>query len=152
MTTNNHQLHQQLAEAKRRLDLMRTVGFELNKVSTLSAKLQTILFILQDQFYINYSMILLPDEEAKKLVVQCSYGYDQDKSGFEVPMGVGIIGLAAQKKMVINITGLERKRKYVFTSVALPAQPSAALPGLAAPESQIAIPLIANDELIAVLL
>jgi signal transduction histidine kinase len=151
-TADYQQLLQQLNESKRRLDLMRIVGFELNRVSTLSAKLQHILSILHDQFYINYSMLLLPNQEGNKLAVHCSYGYEEDKTGFEVPMGTGIIGLAAQKRLPINITGLERKRKYVFTTTALPAQPSAVLPGLTEPESQIAIPMVANDALVAVLL
>lgn len=149
---DNQLLIQQLNESKRRLDLMRTIAFELNKVSTLPAKLQNILIILHDQFYINYSMILLPDGEGKKLIVHSCYGYEQDKIGFEVPTGAGIIGLAALRKIPINITGLERKRKYVFTTTALSTHPSPALPGLTKPESQIAIPLVANDELIAVLL
>jgi signal transduction histidine kinase len=149
---DNHTLIQQLNESKRRLELMRTIAFELNKVSTLPAKLQNILSILHDQFYINYSMILLPDPDNKNLIVHCSYGYEQDKVGFEVPAGTGIIGLAALKKIPINITGLERKRKYVFTTTAMATHPLPALPGLAEPESQIAIPLIVNDQLIAVLL
>ena len=150
--TDHQQLLQQLNESKRKLDLMRTVALELNKVATLDTRLQNILSMLYDQFSINYSMILLPDEENKKLVVKCSYGYKEDKNGFEVLMGAGIIGLAAQRKIPINITGLERKRKYVQTTSALTAQASAILPGLKEPESQIAIPLVSNNELVAVLL
>ncbi|HWJ30476.1 MAG TPA: hypothetical protein VNS32_28340 [Flavisolibacter sp.] len=94
--TDHQQLLQQLNESKRKLDLMRTVALELNKVATLDTRLQNILSMLYDQFSINYSMILLPDEENKKLVVKCSYGYKDDKNGFEVLMGAGIIGLGAQ--------------------------------------------------------
>ena len=152
MTNDNHQLIQQLNEARRRLDIMRIVVDELNKVSSLSSRLQNILAILHKQFHIDFSMILLPDEERNALTVHSSYGYNEEKLGFEVPMGSGIIGLAALRKMPINITGLERKRKYVLTTSQLPSHATASFPGLAEPESQIAIPLLVKDELVAVLL
>jgi signal transduction histidine kinase len=152
MTTDEQPIIRQLQEARRRLDLMRVAGDELARVSSLSQKLQNILRLLHEQFFINYSMILLPDEEGKFLVVHCSHGYEDNRKGFKIEMGMGIAGLAASKKMPINITGLERKRKYVLRTAEPPAQPSATLPGLAEPESQIAIPLVVNEELVAVLL
>ena len=131
---------------------MRTVATELNKVSSLTSRLQNILVILHDQFHIDYSMILLPDDEGNTLVVHSCYGYNEGKLGFEVPLGSGIVGLAALRKMPINITGLERKRKYVRTTAQMPIHASTSFPGLAEPESQIAIPLVVKDELVAVLL
>lgn len=145
-------LQQQLSEAKRKMDLLRTVSFELNKVLSLKDKLYNILKILHDQFHINYSMMLLPDEAGKNLVVQCSYGYEKDNNGFEVTIGTGIAGLAALRRIPINITGIRRKRQYLAASTARTQQTLPDLPGLASPESQIAIPLVANNELVAVLL
>ncbi len=150
--TGTEQLQAQLAEAKRKMDLLREVAFELNKVLGLKDKLHNILRILHRQFHISYSMMLLPDEEGKTLSVKCSYGYEQDNSGFEVAIGTGVAGLAALRKIPINITGIRRKRQYLAASTARVQQALPALPGLANPESQIAIPLIANNELVAVLL
>lgn len=145
-------LQARLAEARRKMELLRTVSFELNKVLGLRDKLSNILSILYSRFGIHYSMILLPDELGEHLVVQCSHGYDADLSGIEMPGGSGIAGLAALRKIPINITGIRRKRDYLDASADGERQRPAALPGLANPESQIAIPLIANDELVAVLL
>src|SRR6476620_5044184 len=114
MATDEQSIIRQLHEARRRLDLMRVVGDELARLSSLSQKLQNILHLLHVQFFINYSMVLIPDEEGNHLVVQCSHGYENDKTGCRIEMGMGIAGLAASKKMPINITGLERKRKYVL--------------------------------------
>lgn len=153
--TDDNQLQlltRQLNEARRKNQLMATVTFELNKVLSLPDKLQNILKILNDQFYIHYSLILLPDKELKNLVVQCSYGYDKDHTGFSIPFGTGIVGLAAVKRLPINITGIRRKKDYLAVNNNLPQQAAQRLPGLDNPESQIAIPLIANNELVAVLL
>lgn len=153
--TDDNQLQlltRQLNEARRKNHLMATVTFELNKVLSLADKLQNILKILNDQFFIHYSLILLPDKEQNNLVVQCSYGYEKDHKGFTIPMGTGIAGLAAVKRLPINITGIRRKKDYLSVNNSLPQQATQSIPGLDNPESQIAIPLIANNELVAVLL
>ena len=106
-------LHEQLNEAKKKIELIRTVTFDLNSMVSLPVKLHNILKILHDQFSINYSMILLPDPETNNLVVQSHYGYEKDHTGFSVSPGTGIVGLAALKKMPLNITGIRRKRQYL---------------------------------------
>jgi len=152
--TNSEQqvLLQQLNEAKRKIGLIGRITFELNKVLHLNAKLHNILKILHDEFYINHSMILLPDANVQKLVVQSSYGYDTQKEGYEVSIGSGLTGLAALKRIPINITGMRRKRQYFSTGITASSDRAPELPGLTDPESQIAIPLISNSELVAVLM
>lgn len=145
-------MQQQLAEAKRKNELMRTVGTELNKVLGLNEKLGNILKILHQQFYINYSMMLLPDDTGKMLVVKSSYGYEHSFIGRTLPIGTGIAGMAALRRMPINITGIRRKRHYIAVDVNLENGGQPTLPGLCDPESQIAIPLVSNNELVAVLM
>ncbi|WP_158085210.1 GAF domain-containing sensor histidine kinase [Niastella vici] len=142
----------QLNEAKKKIELIRAVTLDLNKMVSLQEKLYNILKILHDQFFINYSMILLPGPESKYLTVQAHYGYETDYKGISIPMGSGIAGLAALKKIPINITGIRRKRLYlnIASQGAQAALPQS--PGLDDPESQIAIPLVSNNELVAVLL
>lgn len=149
-TIDTQALLQQVNESKRKIELIRTVTFEINKVLNLTDKLNNILTLLHEHFFINYSMILLLDTQQENLVVQSSYGYEQNNYGFTIPMGTGIIGLAAQKKLPINITGIRRKRDYLSATNIKKAETTG--PGLPDPESQIAIPLVANNELVAVLL
>jgi signal transduction histidine kinase len=145
-------LAKQLEESRRRIDLIRNVTLELNAISNLSDKLSNILKILHDQFGINYSLVAMPDRQQKKLVIKARYGYGQTKSNDTVDVSAGIIGLAALNKRPINITGLRRKKQYMRTALAGTTGNEQTSPGLEDPESQIAIPLIANDELVAVLL
>lgn len=145
-------MQQQLAEAKRKNELMRTVGMELNKVLGLTEKLDNILKILHQQFYINYSMMLLPDDAENVLVVKSSYGYEHSFIGHTLPMGTGIAGMAAMRRMPINITGIRRKRHYIAVNAHIDTGSQPKAPGLCDPESQIAIPLVSNNELVAVLM
>jgi len=142
---------EQLDKAKKRIDLIRSVTLELNKILSLPDKLCNILKILHTQFGIDHSMILLPTD-VETLVVKSSYGYDNKSMNFEVPFGVGITGLAAVSKKPINITGIRRKKHYLRLSSPQNADTINNLPGLEDPESQIAIPLVANSELVAVLM
>jgi signal transduction histidine kinase len=151
LVNNIDSVAEQLDKAKKRIDLIRSVTLELNKILSLPDKLCNILKILHTQFGIDHSIILLPTN-AGKLVVKSSYGYDNKNMNFEVPFGIGITGLAAVSKRPINITGIRRKKHYLRLSSSQNADATNNLPGLEDPESQIAIPLVANNELVAVLM
>lgn len=144
-------LSRQLEEAQRRIDVIRTVTLELNAISSLTNKLNNILKLLHDKFGINYSMMALPDRQKKKLVIRASYGYGNQWHDDGLDLSTTIIGLAAVNKRPINITGLRRKKNYI-RYVSQGAAGTARNPGLDDPESQIAIPLLVNDELVAVLM
>src|SRR4028119_1656945 len=79
----------QLTEAKRKIELIRSVTFELNKILPLSEKLHAILKILNEQFSIRYCMILLADNEHERLVVKSSYGYEHENKNREIAFGEG---------------------------------------------------------------
>jgi signal transduction histidine kinase len=151
MDTETEKLAAQLNDARRKISIMHEVSAVLNKLLSSHEKLDAILIILDTQFGLKHSMILLPDKKQEKLAVFASHGYDENVHGQEIPFGQGIIGLAALRKRKINITGIRRKQSYIYASAegqvaVLPAQP-----GLKTAESQVAIPLLSNNTLIAVL-
>ena len=152
MDNETEKLSAQLEDSQRKIQIMFAVSSELNKFLTLQEKLHGILKILDEQFGLKHSMILLPDKAQEKLTVFASHGYSEDISGQHVPFGQGLIGLAALRKRKINITGIRRKQYYV--SIASPETGSRenVLPGLENAESQVAIPLLSNNELVAVLM
>ena len=151
-TNNIPSVFDQLTEAKRKIELIRSVTFELNKILPLAHKLHAILKILNEQFSIRYCMILLADNEHERLVVKSSYGYEHENRNSEIAFGEGIAGIAATRKKPINITGIQRKRQYLSAVVQPAPAKEVKAPGLADPQSQIAIPLVAREELVAVLL
>ncbi len=141
-----------LAESNRKMEIFRKVSFELNKLVSLPEKLQTILAILDEQFGMANSLILIPDHEKQVLTVFAQHGYDASKIGEQVAFGQGLIGLAAVRKRHINLTGIRRKQHYLAT-VSNEGDLNFVKPiGLSDVESQVAIPLLASDELVAVLM
>jgi len=142
----------QLAESNRKMEILRKVSFELNKLVSLPEKLHTILAILDEQFGLANSLILIPDHEKKVLTVFASHGYDAAIIGQQVPFGQGLVGLSAARKKHINLTGIRRKQHYLAT-VSNEGDLNFIKPiGLEDAESQVAIPLLSNDELVAVLM
>ena len=87
-----------------------------------------------------------------------SRGYPENGVGSEVRIGEGIIGVVAEARKPIRISGLIRQMLYAYAvhkrapSAGLcPHEHRIALPGLAAPDSQLGVPLINRGELIGVL-
>jgi|GEM_PF-6675307 len=145
-------LSSQLAETNRKMEIFRKVSFELNKLVSLPDKLQTILAILDEQFGLANSLILIPDHDKQLLTVVAGHGYDASIIGQQVAFGQGLIGLAAVRKKHINLTGIRRKQHYLAT-VSNDGDLNFVKPiGLTDAESQVAIPLLSNDELVAVLM
>jgi len=142
----------QLVDTNRKMEIFRKVSFELNKLVSLPEKLQTILAILNEQFGLANSLILIPDHEKQVLTVVAGHGYEASIIGQQVSFGEGLIGLAAVRKKHINLTGIRRKQHYLAT-VSNEGDLNFVKPiGLTDAESQVAIPLLSNDELVAVLM
>jgi len=152
MSVEVENLVSQLEEANRKMETIRKVSFELNRLMTLPEKLHSILAILSEQFGVANSLILIPDQNNSVLTVFASHGYDTSIIGRQVPLGQGIVGLSAQRKKHINLTGIRRKQHYLAT-VSKEGDLDIVSPiGLPDAESQVAIPLLSNDELVAVLM
>jgi signal transduction histidine kinase len=142
----------QLEDSQRKMQIMYAVSATLNELLSLQEKLHAILKILDEQFGLKHSMIVLPDKKHEKLTIFASHGYDENITGQEIPFGQGLIGLAALRKRKINITGLRRKQYYINVSSEESGSAATILPGLKNAESQVAIPLLSNNELVAVLM
>lgn len=152
MNAEAEDLWSQLTESNRKMETVRKVSFELNRLITLPEKLHSILAILSEQFGITNSLILIPDHEKEILTVYASYGYESAITGRQVAFGHGIAGQAAIRRRHINLTGIRRKQHYL-TTVSSENEVGTISPiGLPDAESQVAIPLISNDVLVAVLL
>lgn len=102
-------------------------------------------------------MILLPDEARQVLTAVATWGYSASGIGAEVRMGDGVIGVAAREKVAIRTDHVTSD--YLYGSAVrgqrlagqAPGAEAIAFPGLARPESQIALPVLWQDGLIGVL-
>ncbi|HKJ41227.1 MAG TPA: GAF domain-containing sensor histidine kinase [Sunxiuqinia sp.] len=153
MESQINQIKAQLDKEIRKNEIAQSVSLEIGKVSPLKDKLNHILKILEESYNLKHTMLLFPDKDQQKLTVYASRGFDQSGIGAETKFGQGIIGMVAKKKKKIRIAGIPKYRQYAYTAAHEQglADDAIKLPGLPNVDSQLAIPLLANDELIAVL-
>jgi len=110
-------------------------------------------------FGIDHVMIFVLDPGGEKLYALASRGYEVSGAGAEIPLGHGVIGMAAAEKCAIRICFTAPEYSYsraVRESVAhseLAEQLETAIPfaGLADPQSQLAVPILSSQGLVGVL-
>jgi sigma-B regulation protein RsbU (phosphoserine phosphatase) len=97
---------------------------------------EQILAIMRDYFHLETGAILLLDEKRQELRVRAYFG-PQKLSGERVPVGTGIVGMAASKKLPIHVPDVTQDPRYV--------------PLIASTRSELAVPLMLRDEVVGVL-
>ena len=154
-------LHNGSAEPPHALFTMKALQDFLERVQracSLEGLLDSVLESLEALFDFRNSMILLTGEKPGRLTTIASRGYHESGIGSEIGFGDGIIGMVAEARRPIRVSGLLRQMLYA-QAVGEQAREQGLhatrqripLPGLAHPESQLGIPLLVHDELIGVL-
>lgn len=113
---------------------------------------------LADLFGYDNSLLLLLDEVGQRLYTIASHGYEAQGVGSEVVVGEGTIGMAAARCTPIRVGNLRQMTKYSRSvRASFEARGDVGpgreipLPGLARPESQLAVPAMAMGQLVGVL-
>ncbi len=103
-------------------------------------------------------MLLSADEQRRRLFTVGSVGYPATGIGAEIAYGAGVIGVAARERVPIRITHMARDYLYgsvVREQLRAAGDPGLAreipLPGLADSRSQLAMPIVGDGRLLAVL-
>jgi hypothetical protein len=113
---------------------------------------------LDDLFGFRHAILLAVDDGADRLFAVASNGYGASSAGAEVPLGVGLIGIAAERRAVVCVPSLARSRAMragieqgVRASGAELPTGEIPLPGLDGVESVAAVPLVVHGKLTGVL-
>ncbi len=128
----------------------------MTEAGTLNQLLESILSGIKEFFGFSHSMILLTGEKPNQLVTIASRGYPQGGVGSEVQFGEGIIGVVAEARQPIRISGLVRGMLYALAAkrraeeIGWRPHEQVRLPGLENPASQLGVPLVVRGELIGV--
>lgn len=124
----------------------------------LSTLLDTTLLKLHELGYSN-SMVLLRNPDGQSLYAIASHGYEQQGAGAEVKFGEGIIGIAGSQQKPVTIANMRRenimadavRHQAINEEGGRVFEPRIPLPGLARPNSQMAVPIEARGRLLGVL-
>lgn len=113
---------------------------------------------LDDLFGFTHAILLLRDEGGERLFAVASNGYAQPAAGAEVPVGSGLIGVAAQRRQVVCVANAARGRVMQDALRAQAEQaggaaagPEIPLPGLEEAQSRAAVPLVVQGDVAGVL-
>lgn len=141
------------------LTALRAVIRRIPLARDLSSLFETTLADLHTHFDIQHSMVMMFDRAGARLYVVASQGYPQSGVGSEIPIGAGVIGIAAAHRTPIAISYAPLDYSYgrairdgmaQFDSAAT-LETTIAFPGLRDPASQIAVPIVIGANLIGVL-
>ncbi len=133
----NLRLQADLEQRAQRLVAISRVGQSLTHELELDRLLERIVEAVHESLRLDTAAIQLWDENRESLVVVAASGYDRDVVGLRVPRGQGITGRVAE----------EREPRIVDDVTADPSYIS----GLGGCKSEMAVPLMLEDELIGVL-
>jgi len=147
----------QLERRNKEIEIIERVASQISKTLNLDAIAKTMLISMEEYFGFKHSMILLLDGSESVLKVIATHGYKEEGIGAEVKIGVGVIGMVAKKKKLMRMANLGAQKQYM-QAIKQQIQPSeetavvdvTSLPGLKNAESQVAIPMLMEDELIGV--
>ena len=137
---------------------LKQILYQLNQAQDLAQLFQCTMQGLQQMMGVSHAMLLIADESAQKLYTVETLGYRNSGIGSEIPLGCGVIGTAALYKTPIRVGHATLDYNYLLQldqCPDLPLQPSLetviAYPGLAQPQSQLAVPLLWQNTLLGVL-
>lgn len=123
----------------------------------IDALLECTLDCLRTQFDIHHALVLINDARNGKLYTVASMGYEQSGVGSEIPLGHGVVGVAARERAAIRIGHATSEYAYgramreAAVAAGLALETEIPLPGLAESRSQMAVPIEAFGRLIGAL-
>lgn len=138
---------------------VRNFAQALERYSELESLLDGALAELKTQLNISHAMIHWLDESGQRLYLVASRGYEHSGVGSEIQIGQGVIGAAARARTSIRVTHATSEYTYSRaaresvrqTQLADRLEAEIPAPGLIAPGSQLAVPIVARGNLLGVL-
>jgi len=143
----------------KQLPALRACSRTISGHTDLASLLDDLLAGLQTHFDIRHAMVMMHDPEGARLYTVASCGYPESGVGSEVVLGDGVIGVAAQERTPIRIGYMtsdyaySRAVRHNLTNQAAAddIETEIPFPGLSAPHSQMAVPILSGDRLFGVL-
>ena len=139
------------------LSAMRVSAQRLARACDIDALLEGALDCLHTQFDIRHAIVLMHDAANARLYTVASMGYEDSGVGSEIPVGHGVVGVAARERAAIRIGHATTEYAYgramrdAAADAGISLETEIPLPGLAKSRSQLAVPIEAFGRLVGVL-
>jgi DNA-binding NtrC family response regulator len=148
----------EVARQAAELQILQRVAGEVNATLDLEEVYDIALGTMGELFEAHHAIILLLEPDGQTLRVVASRGYESQAIGGRVKVGIGAVGIVAQKRKMMQLGNLGQQRAYASAQRRQMMKAGRAseigdvvpVPGLPNAESQIAIPLLIRDELVGV--
>lgn len=141
--------------APSRLPALRRCAQALADAADLDGLVEALLDGVTDPFGIRHAMLLMPDAAGDRLYAVASRGYGRSGAGSEIPLGAGVVGVAARTGAPIRINHATVEYAYGRAMreglAGSRLEREIPLPGLLEPGSQLAVPMAAAGQLQGVL-
>jgi GAF domain/Pyridoxamine 5'-phosphate oxidase len=138
-----------------RLSALRRAAGRVARAHDLDGLLEHTLDAVGHEFGIRHAMLLMLDAAGQRLYTVASRGYGRSGAGSEIPLGEGVVGVAARMGTPIRINHATLEYAYSRTMRQGLAghllEREIPLPGLAEPGSQLAVPLACGGQLLGML-
>ena len=149
----DNNLEERLERKTKELEIVQRVAVALNASNEVKTIASLMLNLMEEYFDFQHSILLVlrPDEEVLEVVA--THGYEVDNLGKTISVGMGVIGMVAKKQRMMRMANLGAQRKYMQAISKNTGNEAVAgqIVGLPDAESQVAIPMMAEDRLLGVL-
>ncbi|HET7527823.1 MAG TPA: GAF domain-containing protein [Burkholderiaceae bacterium] len=139
-----------------RLSALRRASQRVAGSSDLDSLFERTLDAVVDEFGIRHAMLLMLDAAGQRLYTVASRGYGRSGAGSEIPLGEGVVGVAARMATPIRINHATLEYAYSRTMreglAGHMLEREIPFPGLSEPGSQLAVPLLCGAQLLGALL
>ena len=147
------------APSRNLLSAVRRIVTEMSHAGNLGDLFDVTLAGLRRYLGIDHAILLLADDTSTDLFTVASVGYVRSGIGSEIPLGQGVIGVAARERVPIRIGnmtleysfGMALRASVAATNTGDANLPEIPYPGLDAPESQIAVPVLKDRRTLGVI-
>lgn len=138
---------------------LETFSARIAQMPDLESLVATTLSSLAALFGYEHSFLLAADEDRGSLYTVGSHGFDASGVGSDVRIGEGLIGVAAESRLPVRVTNMNRQLLYgrqvrSFSDEAsrqTDGSREIPLPGLPEVQSRLAMPLVFGGRLVGVL-
>ena len=146
-------LEERLERKTKELEIVQRVAVALNASNEVKTIALLMLQLMEEYFNFQHSILLVLRPEEEVLEVVATHGYEVDNLGKTVKVGMGVIGMVAKKQRMMRMANLGAQRKYMQAISKNTGAEAVAgqIVGLPDAESQVAIPMKAEDRLLGVL-